>query len=334
MMRTSIAHWLTLTLLISSALLGNISSSSASQLFVTLQSPGEVVSVDETTGNVSSVITSGLSFPRGIAYDPANGHIYVADAPTSANNYGDFDRLTIKEFTTNGTFVSSFDGGPSGLYGGGLAFDKNGNLYVAGATADTLGRYSGGQVREYATNGTELASTPGLSSMIPVQLATDTSGNVFVSDANGGILKYASGLTSSSVFVPSNSYSPFGIAVGSNGNVYVSYPPGNGTFVYDSLGNLIHTGSFVGGYANVLGSDGFLYALSPPGIYRMDVPDANLVSFSSINSQSLPGAEWMTEVPSNFSAVPEPGSLTLVGIGAAGLLIRAMRRRSQFYSAA
>ncbi len=63
------------------------------------QPVGEVVAVDEATGNVTPVVTSGLLYPRGIAVDNSNGDFYVADYTNIANNSGSPDVLTIDHFS-------------------------------------------------------------------------------------------------------------------------------------------------------------------------------------------------------------------------------------------
>ncbi len=76
----------------------------AASLYVTLQNPGEVVAVDEATGNVTPVITSGLNFPRGIAVNHSNGDFFVADYTNIANNGGIPDDLTIDHYSAGGRY--------------------------------------------------------------------------------------------------------------------------------------------------------------------------------------------------------------------------------------
>src|SRR5262249_54901796 len=106
----------------------------AASLYVTLQNPGQVVAVDEATGNVTPVVTSGLNFPRGIAVNNSNGDFFVADYTNIANNPGVPDDLTIDHFSAGGALLNSFSGGPALGFGGSLGVGPNGNVYVSGVT--------------------------------------------------------------------------------------------------------------------------------------------------------------------------------------------------------
>jgi hypothetical protein len=302
--------------------LAGVSSAAADELFVTLQSPASVVAVDESTGAVRNVITSGLTYPRGIVYNPTNGNIYVADAPTAAGNFNNGDQFTIKEFTTSGAFITSFNAGGTGLYQGGLAVDSSGDIYVTGAIENQFGQLLGGEIREYTSAGTFIAAAQSVgpaSIFVPFQLAVDSANNVYATDAgNATILKYGPGLSSVSLFA-STGTSPLGIAVGGDGNIYVG---AGGSRTYDAAANLIFQTNSISGYANVLGSDGYLYALNPPGIFRLNVPSGNPASFFQVNQSSLPGAEWMTQVP-----VPEPSTFILAALGLAGLGLSTLRKK-------
>ncbi len=301
-----------------------VSTASAASLYVTVQSPAKVVAVDEATGTVTDVITSGLLNPRGIAFNPLNGDFFVADAPSSPNNYAAFDTLTIKHYSPGGSFIGSFNAGPDGPFGGGLAFSSSGNLYVAAATADGFGFLANGQVREYSTAGVPLAQSSGGAS-IPIGLGiNNASGDVFASDGGGAVWKYSAALTSPTLFA-NTGVSEYGVAVAGNGNVYVGQSLFNKTLAYDSLGNSLYQQFGAGGQADVLASDGFLYALTPPNIFRLNVSDGTLASFSAINTSSLPAAQWMAE---QVVPTPEPASwiLGVVGFGGLMLLRRKMRR--------
>ena len=263
-------------------------------LYVTLQSPGAVVAVDEATGNVTPLVTSGLNFPRGIAVNNTNGDFYVADYTNIANNPGVPDNLTIDHFSAGGTLLNSFDGGTALGFGGSLAFGPSGNVYVAGVTTAQNGGLTGGQIREYTPLGVPVAQSASDSHNIPFQLTFDSAGNLFETDAaDSAVFKFAgANLLSPSVFATTPGQSPGGIAVAGNGDVFVGIPlGGGGTNVYDSTGTLIGQPTpSVGGYADVLAADGNLYALSPPWIYRLNGATGQWQApFSPMNNSLLPG---------------------------------------------
>jgi YVTN family beta-propeller protein len=294
-------------------------------LYVTLQNPGEVVAVDEATGNVTPVVTSGLTYPRGIAVDNSNGDFYVADYTNIANNTGSPDVLTIDHYSIGGSFLNSFAAGPALGYGGSLVVGSNGNVYVSAVTVNGSGGFTGGQIREYTPLGASVAQSLFDPTSLPFQLAFDTTGNLYASDpADSKILKFAPGLSSFSTFAPTSGW---GLAVASNGNVFLGIPGGFGTNVYDSSGTLIGQPTpSVGGYEDVLASDGNLYSLYSGSIYRMNGATGQWqLPFSPINSTILGGAEWMAE----FNPAPEPASLALLGLGGITLIGLARSRRLQ-----
>jgi len=124
---------------------------------------------------------------------------------------------------TNGSGALS---GPSGL-----AFDANGNLYVAAANISTIE-----EIDPTGNMSLFVDSSSGLN--VPGGLAFDSSGNLYVANVGGGnILKFDSG-RNATVFASISG--PGGLAFDGAGNLYVShtdsYP--NGSVVrFDSYGN-------------------------------------------------------------------------------------------------
>ncbi|HEY2828308.1 MAG TPA: PEP-CTERM sorting domain-containing protein [Pirellulales bacterium] len=296
-------------------------------VYVTLQNPGQVVAMDEATGNITQVVTSGLNFPRGIAVNNSNGDFYVADYTNIANNPGVPDNLTIDRYSAGGALLNSFSAGPALGFGGSLAFGPSGNVYVAGVTTAQNGGLTGGQIREFTPLGAPVAQSVSDSNNIPFQLTFDSAGNLFETDgADGKVFKYAgANLSAPTIFAATPGQSPGGIAVAANGNVFVGLPGGGGTNVYNSSGTLSGQPTpSVGGYADVLASNGILYALSPPSIYGLNGTTGQWQApFSPVNNSPLGGAEWMAE----FNPVPEPASLVLLCMGGVALIGVAAGRR-------
>ena len=92
--------------------------SRADSIYVTSTGTDSIGIIDGAS--VTSFTNGALDDPTGIAFDPANGNLFVA-------NSGDG---TISEFTPTGSLVNSTYA--SGLGDAqGIAFDSSGNLYVA-----------------------------------------------------------------------------------------------------------------------------------------------------------------------------------------------------------
>jgi uncharacterized protein (TIGR03437 family) len=158
---------------------------------------------------------------------------------------------TITTIAGNGTAGFSGDGGAAtagqlnGPYG--LAVDGSGSLYIADATNNRIRQVqqpaSGGNITTLAGNGTAGFSGDGKSAgnaelSAPVAVAVDSSGNYYIADTNNsGIRKVAGGNISTIAGQPSlpagyggdgfaatgaSLNHPAGVAVDSQGNVYIS----------------------------------------------------------------------------------------------------------------
>jgi sugar lactone lactonase YvrE len=218
-------------------------------------------------GGDGGVATAALfSQAYGTALD-GQGNLFVADA---ANN-------RVRKIAAGSQIISTVAGGFLGdgrhatdagldmFFGGEIAFDANGNLYIA----DTYNN----RVRKVSTNGviTTFAGTgisgsfgdggpavaAGLS--LPSSVAIDTAGNVYIADhSNGMIRKVDTAGTITSLNVFTTGFPSFflfgslsGMAFDSAGNLYAS----DGLFVVwkiDPAGN----GKIVAGLPFALGSSG------------------------------------------------------------------------------
>jgi streptogramin lyase len=235
---------------------------------------GNVVSTFAGTSGVGQADGTGpaaqFDNPHGMATDAA-GNVYVAD---SYNN-------TIRKITPGGA-VTTLAGTP-GLSGSadgtgaaaqfyypfGVAVDLEGNVYVADLGNLTIRKITPGGVV------TTLAGTPGVSGTAdgsgaaaqfrrPHDVAVDANGNVYVADANAQTIRKItpSGVVTTFAGLAGNSGSadgtgsaarfsiPEGVAVDSNGNVYVA-DYDNGTIRKITPGGVVTT---LAGTAGVAGS--------------------------------------------------------------------------------
>ena len=180
-----------------------------------------------------------FSGPASVAVD-SNGNAYVADAGNHK----------IRKITPDG-FVSTFAGtGTSGSTDGegivasffspyGITIDSNGNIYVGDSRNNKIRKITpAAVVTTFAGSGTA-GSTDGLGTIAsfnyPVGVAFDTNGNLFVADRlNNKIRKISvegkvtnlagSGTVGSTdgIGIDASFSSPAGIAVGSDGYIYVA----------------------------------------------------------------------------------------------------------------
>jgi hypothetical protein len=202
---------------------------------ITVYAPG-------ATGNVSPTATiggqrTGLFGPQGIAIDPVNGDIYVANEPTGSDPaIGSSEEGTILIYSPG----SKGNVSPLGKIHGsatelgdpfGLTFDSAGNLYVAsvvsGSETDSVAVFAAGSSGNVAPtrfiqgDQTELEE--------PTQVALDSSLNTYVvNHAGKSVTVYAAGANGNVAPIRritgdrTKLNYPFGAAVDSDGNVYVT----------------------------------------------------------------------------------------------------------------
>jgi hypothetical protein len=153
------------------------------------------------TGNVApirSIIGEPYHFPKGIAIDPINGDIYVAKPLANT--------IAIYAPNANGKAspIGSIEGSNTGLNAPqGVAMDASGNIYItnkgdsASQGNDSVTVYAAGSTGNVAPTQTIAGSRTGLD--IPVQLALDSSSNIYVANitypnsGNGSLTVYAAG---------------------------------------------------------------------------------------------------------------------------------------------
>ena len=180
-----------------------------------------------------------FSMAWGIAYNPADGLIYVTDSGNSR----------VQSFQTSGVYVAQF---PTTFAASAIAIDTSGNLYLG---------CSGG-VEEYTSGGIFITSWGSTGSgngqfySSPQGLAVDASGNVFATDGfdhrvekfnNSGtyLAQWGSNGTGNGQFKL-----PWGIAVNSAGDVYVVDQDNDNVQKFDNNGNFLSKWGGSIGYLN------------------------------------------------------------------------------------
>jgi hypothetical protein len=188
------------------------------------------------TGNVApirGIIGAPYHFPKGIAIDPINGEIYVAKPLSNS----------IAIYAPNASGKASpigiIEGSQTGLDAPqGVALDANANVYVtnkgdsANTGSDSVTVYAAGSTGNVAPMQTIAGTHTGLD--IPVQLAVDSSSNIYVANitypnsGNGSLTVYAAGANGN--VAPTKTIEgtkteldlPAGIALDSSDNIYAT----------------------------------------------------------------------------------------------------------------
>ena len=134
---------------------------------------------------------------------------------------------------------------PAWSFPAGIAVDGAGNLFFADNSAPLIAElpWTGSSVNNGYGSQTTLANSTALGgSVLPQGIAVDSAENVFFLAATSGTtaelmkIPYVSGSYSASfVTIDSTLYSPYGIAIDTNGNIYVadSNHTGTSTPVYE-----------------------------------------------------------------------------------------------------
>jgi uncharacterized protein (TIGR03437 family) len=184
-----------------------------------------------------------LNTPEAVAVD-SSGNVYIADTRNNVVRKVSSTGV-ISTIAGNGTAGYSGDGGPptAAMLSSpqGIAVDSSGNVYVADTQNARVRKISGGSISTVAGNGTPGYSGDGGAGTaaqlyVPIGVAVDASGNLYIADFTNNRVRKVSGGTISTVAGNGLSgYSgdggaatagqlngPSDVAVDSNGNLYIA----------------------------------------------------------------------------------------------------------------
>ena len=199
-------------------------------------------SVNSNPATLTVTTEPRLLGPAQVALD-AQGNLYIADLPsqtirklTPAGALSTLAGQFMTPGSANGTGSAARFGAPSGV-----AVDAAGTVYVADLQNQTIRKITpDGVVTTFAGMNGVLGGTDGTGTAasfnVPVSLAVDTAGNVYVADAGDSTIRKitpagvvttlagVSGTTGSADGAPGVALfdAPLGIAVDAAGNVYVT----------------------------------------------------------------------------------------------------------------
>ena len=221
---------------------------------------------------------SQFNNPQGVAIDPTNANVYVADR----------DNGRVEEFTSSGVFVKtlghSFGTGDGELLNpDGVATGPGGVDYVTDGNTNLIQKFdsTGSFVTKWGATGSGDSEFD-----TPRAVAVDTTGNVYVVDSNNNrIQKFSSsglflGQWGSAGSGTGEFSDPEGIAVASSGHVYVTDRANSRVQEFTSSGAFIRTWGTLGS------GDGQLdvplgIAVGPSGdVYVVDAANARIQEFT------------------------------------------------------
>jgi hypothetical protein len=292
---------------------------------------GEYNATNGATINATLINGQGLDGPVGLAY--GNGNLYVSNGGVNAqggpvNTEGEYNA------TTGATINSTFINGQGLNAPSGLAFYGNNNLFVV--STPVVGQYN-------ATTGATInplfVNHQGL--VLPIGIALDGNNHMFVANfGNDTVGEYnaTTGATINATFVNGQGLDdPTWIALDGLGHLLVnnfgSNPTNGAIGEYDAVTGATINANFIGPLPSpggiALDGNNHLFVSFPNTntVAEYNAATGALINPIFINGQGLNGPEFILFVP----AVPEPGSLALVGAAAAGVAwaIRRARRATR-----
>jgi DNA-binding beta-propeller fold protein YncE len=192
----------------------------------TLTIAGQTLTVSQAgssyvaTTNVTTLVSSGLNQPDGVAVDSA-GNVYIGDTFNNA----------VKEWSvasnTVTTLVSSGLNQPFGV-----AVDGMGNVYIADLGHNAIKEWMA------ASNTVTTLVSPGL--IGPYGVAMDSTGNIY-DTFNSAIKEWSAVSNTVTTLVSSGLNYPYGVAVDGAGNVYIAGNTENVINVWSAASNMVTT---------------------------------------------------------------------------------------------
>jgi PEP-CTERM motif len=287
---------------------------------------GEYNAVTGATINAALVNGQGLNSAYGLAYGA--GNLYVSNG---GFNGGGSLVNTVGEYnaTTGATINSAFINGQGLNAPSGLALDGNNNLFVV--STPVVGQYN-------ATTGATinpLFLNHGL--VLPIGIALDGNNHMFVANGNDTVGEYnaTTGATINATLINGQGLSnPGVIEYDALGHLFVANfgtNISNGSVgEYDAVTGATINANLVGLLAQPTGialdnANHLFVAYGNNLIGEFNATTGAVINPTFVDGQGLNGPEFMVFVP----AVPEPGSMALVGVAAAAAVGWRIRRRQR-----
>lgn len=190
--------------------------------------------------------------------------------------------------------------------GGALAFDSAGNLFVG----------AGGTIYKIAPNGVQTTFATGL--ITPYAMAFNSAGNLFVTDyAADRVYEFTPGGARSTLF-DFGGLTAAGLAVDSNGNVFVGtyWGMSNG-----SVNEITPAGTLTTFASGLYYPDGLAFN-SAGDLFESNYGTGSINEFTPDGVQTTFASGLQDPIGLAFQPVPEPSALAFLVVGAATLLVR------------
>jgi DNA-binding beta-propeller fold protein YncE len=182
------------------------------------------------SGDGGSADKAGLVEPNGLALDPAQTRLFIADVAGHRVRVVDLKTGTIDTFAGTGEARHDGDGGPAvnaGVFGArAVAFAPDGSLYVMERQGSCIRRIREGIIETVAGTGARGYAGDGSDARqavfdAPKEMAVDPEGNIYVVDTESHRIRMIDAKTWSITTIASGLARPHGALVAPDGSVLV-----------------------------------------------------------------------------------------------------------------
>ncbi len=182
------------------------------------------------SGDGDRAAQAGLVEPNGLALDPAESWLFIADVAGHRVRVVDLASGMIHTFAGTGEAVHDGDDGPAsraGVFGArAVAFAPDGSLYVMERQGSCIRQISGGIIRTVAGTGARGYAGDGGNARdavfaAPKEMAVDREGNVFVVDTENHAIRMIDAQTWIVTTIAADLARPHGAVVAADGSVLV-----------------------------------------------------------------------------------------------------------------
>lgn len=292
------------------------------------------------SGDGGPATHASLNQPAGFAVD-SQGNLYIGDArnfrvrkvdtngiiTTVAGNgqqgfSGDGGPATAAQIAFSGAFTTTTNGHTPVEFGGNIAVDAAGNLYIADTLNNRVRKVSGGVITTVAGNGGGQGPGPSgdggpatSATVLVTAVAVDSSGNLYIGGGTG--IRKVSPAGTISTFNPLTGVTS--LATDSSGNLYASngqvisrVTDSQTSTVFSNITSGSINNAAAGLYGIAVDSNGTVYAAADIGEYILKIP-ANAPS-SNIAGTGSPAYSG-DGGPASSAGLSAPNSMTIDAAG-------------------